>query len=44
MSKLKKQSYLFSDSVRREYPMAKAFLASQREHPKQPMPKVQERS
>ena len=44
MSKMQKRTHLFSEGFRREYPMAKAFLAPQREHPKQPMPKVQKRS
>lgn len=31
VSKLEKRTYLLSVSVRREYPMAKAFLAPQRD-------------
>ena len=36
--RLARRRYLFSPAMRREYPAAKAFLAPQREHVKQPMP------
>lgn len=35
---LRKRTYLLSHGTRKEYPMAKAFLAPQRDHVKQPMP------
>jgi hypothetical protein len=35
---LKQRTYLLPLDTRKEYPMAKAFLAPQREHAKQPMP------
>jgi hypothetical protein len=36
--KLRKRSYLLPADLRKEYPMARQFLAPQREHVKQPMP------
>jgi hypothetical protein len=36
--KLQKRTYLFSPELRKHNRAAKAFHASQRKHPKQPMP------
>lgn len=39
MSVLRPRSYRFRHEFRVQNPSAKSFLAPQREHPKQPMPK-----